>query len=138
MPSINAGPGSPWLSSRTKPGERLRAENTNEVKAALRRGRLAVAPPLESLDTPGGTLIRFGGDLVKTTLAKSGTSGIPANANSVPGSAADVTLYSFDGTTMTAGAPTTAYNLSTTAVGANKWLILLSVGGLNFVIFEDC
>ena len=71
-------------------------------------------------------------------LAISGAGGIAARSGSTPGKAS-VTLCTFDGTTITTGTTVVdAYNLALGAVGASKYLILISVLGYNFVVWEDC
>ena len=70
--------------------------------------------------------------------AVAGGGGIPAFSGSTAGSAT-VTLYTLVGLVWTATAQTvTALNLSATAVGASKRLLLASDGTNYWVIWEDC
>lgn len=100
--------------------------------AATTAGRVAQGLSLVQLAEAGG-----GGGVIAASFAKSGGSGIPALTGTTPGSAT-VTLYDFDGTSLTAGDTATAFNPSTTAVGANRWLIVLKVQTQWVVIVEDC
>jgi hypothetical protein len=72
-------------------------------------------------------------------VGKTGGSGVPAMSGAVPGSAT-VTLYSYDGTTLTATAQTVAAkNEASTAAGANKFVQMkIGPGGHPFLDFEDC
>lgn len=71
-------------------------------------------------------------------IAKSGGSGVPALTGTTPGSGL-VTLQDFAPTTLTAQSGTvTAYNVSTTAVAANKYLVLAYVDGFWFIVMESC
>lgn len=123
---------------RQRPGRAIEARTINRTAAEVERlGSLRVEPPLDLQQTPGGPLLRLVGRLIAASIAKSGAGGVPALASNTPGSAT-VTLYGFDGTTLTAGDTATAFNISTTAVGANKWLILLRLMRWWFVIVESC
>lgn len=76
--------------------------------------------------------------MTEPRLAKTGGGGIPAISGTTPGSAA-VTFQKFDGTNLSARTETiTAFNLSSSAVGANKTVILEWVSGYPFVVWEDC
>jgi hypothetical protein len=71
-------------------------------------------------------------------LARTGTGGVPAMSGTTPGQA-DVTLYEFDGTTLSLGSDTlTAYNMVPAAVGANKVVLLHWANGYPFVVVEPC
>jgi hypothetical protein len=72
-------------------------------------------------------------------VGKTGGSGVPAMSGAVPGSAT-VTLYAYDGTTLTATAQTVAAkNEASTAAGANKFVQMkIGPGGHPFLDFEDC
>jgi hypothetical protein len=70
-------------------------------------------------------------------VAKAGAGGVAALSGSTPGTAT-VTLYTFDGTTLAAGATATAYNLAPSAVAANAWIMLKWVDGYWFVDYEAC
>jgi hypothetical protein len=71
-------------------------------------------------------------------LARTGTGGVPAMSGTTPGHA-DVTLYEFDGTTLTLSGDTlTAYNMVPAAVAANKVVLLHWANGYPFVVVEPC
>jgi hypothetical protein len=72
-------------------------------------------------------------------VGKTGGSGVPAMSGAVPGSAT-VTLYAYDGTTLTATTQTVAAkNEASTAAGANKFVQMkIGPGGYPFLDFEDC
>lgn len=109
----------------------------DETCSAIERSlNLRVAAPLVANLRPDGQYLSFAG--VYLALAKSGGSGIPALSGSTPGKA-DVTLQLFDGSSVSTDTRTEkAYNLSTTAVGNNKLLVLAKVGKWWIVIWEDC
>jgi hypothetical protein len=71
-------------------------------------------------------------------VGKTGGTGIPAMSGNTPGSA-PVTLYSFDGTTMTATSQVVTTFNTTPAVAANKFVQLkIGPGGYPFVDVEPC
>jgi hypothetical protein len=129
------------MAQKNKPveaGDPIYAETFNELISSVNEARIEdVAPPLALSRGPGGSILWLASDLLETSFAKSGGSGVPALTGTTPGFA-DVVLYSFDGTSLTAGDTVKAFNPSTTAVGANKWLILLTVQGSPVVIVEAC
>lgn len=106
------------------------------LSAIERSSNVRAAAPMVANLRPDGMFLSFAG--VYLALAKSGGSGIPAMSGSMPGKA-DVTLQLFDGSTLSSDTRTEkAYNLSQTAVGNNKYLILAKILKWWFVIFEDC
>jgi hypothetical protein len=66
-------------------------------------------------------------------------SGVPAQSGGTPGSAA-ATVYYFNGTSYVATAWTsvTIYNMSSSAVAANVFLLCEYFNGLPIVVSEDC
>lgn len=98
---------------------------------------VTVSPPLQMRRTPGGLQLAWS---MKTwQWAKSSSSGIPAMSGSTPGSATDVVLYDFNGTTLSTQAVTDkVYNMGATAVGASKWLLITKVEKYWFVVWEQC
>jgi hypothetical protein len=106
------------------------------VSAIERALSVDVSPPLQIRRGPDGTQIAW--SMPVFAHAKSGGSGIAAMSGTTPG-VADVTLWDFDGTTLTSQTVTVkAYNKSATAVGNNKHLILVMVDKWWFVDWEDC
>jgi hypothetical protein len=116
-----------------------------EIDAAFRRWREAieqannwsVAGNAEFDAGPSGYALR-----VKPTpgakIAKVGGTAIPAMSGSTPGSG-EITLYTFDGTTLAAGQAETAFNLHPSAtVSANAWIKVIDVEGHWFVFWEPC
>lgn len=140
MGSVNSGRQSGWLGSGSRRNDPLTAANVNAIKDALRRGRLTVAAPLELIDTPDGSLLRWAGASPLGRIGKTGAGGVPALAGSTPGTISTVTLYDFDGSTLTANETgVTVFNISSTAVGANKWIMVKVIfGGYYFVDVESC
>jgi hypothetical protein len=64
--------------------------------------------------------------------------GIPARSGTTI-SKADCTVYSATGGTLTsAGITVPVYNLSTTAVGASKYIVAAWAGGVLVAVWEDC
>jgi hypothetical protein len=74
-------------------------------------------------------------------IAQTGAGGIPARAGTKPGKA-PITLYSFDynDNLVKNSSKDTLYgfNLSTTAVGASRWIIVVNVQGRWVADWEDC
>lgn len=70
--------------------------------------------------------------------AKTDSGGVAAMTGTTPGTGT-ITLYFFDGTSLTANSTTdTAYNNMTTAVAGSAWIKVARVGQYWFVINEDC
>jgi hypothetical protein len=106
------------------------------VSAIERALSIDVSPPLQMRQGPDGTQLAW--SLPIFAHAKSGGSGIAAMSGTTPG-VADVTLWDFNGTTLSTQAVTVkAYNKSATAVGANTHLTLVMIDKWWFVDWEDC
>ncbi len=99
--------------------------------------RFKVGPGLGMLATSAGRVM-YAIDPRDTRIAKTGSTGVPALSGTTPGHSDNVTIYTFDGTSLSQSAPMSVYNISTTAVGANKWLIVQRIGQYWFVIVEAC
>ncbi|WP_143206536.1 hypothetical protein [Singulisphaera sp. GP187] len=97
-----------------------------------------VSPPLQASLTPTG--LRLACMIPATTrIAKASSSGIPARVGSTLGKATDVVLYDLaEGVLASETVTETAYNMSTTAIGANSYVMLNRVGNYWIVAFEDC
>lgn len=121
-------------------GKPIAARRINwPAEEIARLGNLRVEPPLDMVSGPTGPLIRLVTSALLGRVGKTASGGVPALSGSTPGKATDVVLYSFDGTTLTAGETVTAYNISSVAVGGNKWVLLKRVlGGWWFVDTESC
>lgn len=104
----------------------------NDATEAL--SRLRAGPGMAQSMLRGIPLV---GALIPIAKVAKAGGGILGRSGTTPG-AADVTLYNFDGATLTAGATVRAYNLATGAVAGSAWLILLNVGRYWFVIWEEC
>jgi hypothetical protein len=99
--------------------------------------RLKVGPGLGMLATSAGRVL-YATEEDTTRLAKTDGAGIPPISGTVPGHSDTVTMYTFDGDHVSVGPVQTVFNISTTAVGANKWLIIQRIGQFWFVIVEAC
>lgn len=97
---------------------------------------LSVAPPLELSRNKNGYALRLVGG-AGITIALSGSGGVAARSGTTPGSGT-VTLYSFNGTTISSGSTVTAYNMGASSVAGNTYLMLMAIGGYWFVVWEDC
>ncbi len=112
----------------------------NELMTALNASAITVdaTSGMEMSSSSGGSVIRYNGTLAGSQLAKNGGSTIGARSGTTPGSGT-VTLYQLVGTTLTSTTVTvTAYNLSTTAIAANAYLVLTKVDGKWIAVWEDC
>jgi hypothetical protein len=126
---------------RVKDGDVFEPYLLNLVYDELDRWRDLTGTGLIGVDGADGdtppTIVDYRDDS-GTALAKSGGSGIPALSGSTPGSGT-VTLYSFNGTTLSATTTTvTAYNMTSGAVAANAWLQLKLIAGYWFIDVEGC
>jgi hypothetical protein len=120
-----------------RPRSRRTAAPINEMIDVVRaHDRFKVGPGLGFLATSAG-MVLYVLDPKDTRIAKSDGAGIPAISGTTPGKSS-VTIHTFDGTSLSPSAPMTVYNISTTAVGANKWLIVQRIGQYWFVIVEAC
>lgn len=122
------------------PRKPIRAQTINYgVEARNGLDDITVAPPLQCFRThTGGILLSLAASSLGVAIAQSGGSGIPARSSATPGNAV-VTIQQFNGTALSASSQTvTAYNLSASAVGATKYLVLLKIWSRWWVIWEDC
>ena len=115
--------------------ERLALRLTDSV-ASLGRGLATLRNQLWQIQ--GGMQMAFVAPL-EYRYAKAPGGGIPARSGTTLGSGT-VTFYTRSGATLTLGSATaTAYNPSTTAVGANKVIIVIGrEGGPWDVVVESC
>lgn len=71
-------------------------------------------------------------------IARTGGGGIGAMSGSTPGTGT-VTLYHYDGSTLTsAGETFTAFNISPSAVGADKYVGIMWVQSFWLVVVDGC
>lgn len=109
----------------------------DEILSAVERAiNITASAPLQVAAGPTGISLAMA--VTTFALAKSGVSGIPGRAGDNPGSG-DVTLCRFDGTTLGSQPVTVkAYNLSATAVGTDKLLIIGMIDKYWFILVEVC
>lgn len=71
-------------------------------------------------------------------IAFTPSGGIAARSGSTV-SKADCTVYVIEGTTLTASTITVPiFNMSTTAIGGNKYIVAVRAGGVLVAVWEDC
>jgi hypothetical protein len=93
MGSINAGSGGGFLGRTSRRGDPLRAEDVEDMKDAIRRGRISVAEPLQMQDLgPAGSVIWLGslpdtGFWAQLTAGGLATEGGAGAGTAVPGDA---------------------------------------------------
>ena len=122
--------------TRQEVGSPVSARGINEPQETLEElSRAIYLGDLNSSDVGGARNVRS--RVITKRIAMSPSGGIPARSGTTPGSATVVT-YVFDGTTLYAGNSVTAYNLSGTAVGDSKYIMICRVQDFWFVDFEDC
>ncbi len=82
---------------------------------------------------------RFPAGAVQGLFAKTGGGGVAARSGATLGSGV-VTVYKADALGVLSATTTTltAYNLAGSAVGANKYIVIIPVAGLWVVAVEDC
>lgn len=128
-----------FLDTPSRGGDVLRASHINEIKEALRSGRVVAGDTSSSTRLPGGTMIRSSRrDPPRAVMT--GSSGIPAASSDMltPGSAT-ARVYAFDGTVwFDTGNDLVVFNSVPTAVAASKLCLLVYYSGFPFVVVEPC
>jgi hypothetical protein len=118
-------------------GDALHANTVNTlVDEARKLNRVRTGSGLSARMGRGGLAM----DAVFPTIvkiAKVGGSAIPARSSLTLGSG-NVTLYDFAHSAIEEGEVDTAYNLSSTAITANAYVMLVDVDGRWVVAWEDC
>lgn len=113
----------------------------NRIVDALRSLRIVTDGSILVDRTAGGQVLRLAASGSGNINIYTGSGGIPARLGSTPGKATNVLRLSWVGENLpTAGVTSTVtvYNVSSTAVGPNKYGIAIPVDSRYEVVVESC